>query len=82
MLGDTQQETLIQFMDAIAALCSPIQDKARIKALKEKVAVALAQVERDFPVSLQVKKSKSVVYYSCLLGPSYTFIYKIHLLVI
>ena len=55
MLGDNQQETLIQFMDAIAALCAPFQDKARIEALKEKVAVALARVERDFPVSLQVK---------------------------
>ena len=55
MLGDSQQETVIQFMDAIAAICAPSQDKARIEALKEKVAVALAQVERDFPVSLQVK---------------------------
>ena len=55
MLGVSQQETLIQFMDAIAAICAPTQDKATIEALKDKVAVALAQVERDFPVSLQVK---------------------------
>lgn len=54
MLGDRQQETLILFMDAIAALCAPHQDTSNIETLKEKLAVALAQMERDFPVSLQV----------------------------
>lgn len=41
MLGDSQKETVIQFMDAIAAICAPSQDKERIEALKEKVAVLL-----------------------------------------
>ena len=57
MLGDCQQETLIHFMDVIAALCAPCQKTANMETLKEKVAVALARVERDFPVSLQVINS-------------------------
>ena len=55
MLGDRQRETLVQFLDAIAELCAPCQDQAKIGALKEKVDVALALLERDFPLSLQVK---------------------------
>ena len=55
MLGNRQRETLVQFLDAIAELCAPCQDQAKIGALKEKVDVALALLERDFPLSLQVK---------------------------
>ena len=55
MLGDRQRESLVLFMDAIAALCVPYQDASRIPVLKEQVDVALAHVERDFPLSLQVK---------------------------
>ena len=55
MLGDRQRETLVQFLDAIAELCAPCQDQAKIGALKEKVDLALALLERDFPLSLQVK---------------------------
>lgn len=56
MLGDQQIESLVLFMDAIAALCVPVQDEGKIPLLKEQVCVALAQVERDFPLSLLVKK--------------------------
>ena len=52
MLGDEQRQTVILFMDAIAALCAPSQDAAKIEHLKEQVNVALAQLERDFPLSL------------------------------
>ena len=54
MLGERQKETLVLFLDAIAALCAPSQDQAKIEFLKEKVDVALTLVERDFPLSLQV----------------------------
>ena len=57
MLGDRQRQTLVQFLDAIAELCAPCHDQAKIGVLKEKVDVALALLERDFPLSLQVKDS-------------------------
>ena len=58
MLGDQQRESLVLFMDAIAVLCVPVQDEGKIPLLKEQVGVGLAQIERDFPLSLQVKKGK------------------------
>ena len=66
MLGDRQRESSVLFMDAIAALCVPYQNASRIPMLKEQVDVALAHVERDFPLSLEVKdpycmSSKSVL---------------------
>jgi len=57
MLGDEQHETVVCFMDAIAALCAPSQDTAKIDKLQEQVDVALARMERDFPLSLQVNVS-------------------------
>lgn len=69
MLGDEQRKTIILFTDAIAALCAPSQDAAKIEHLKEQVNVALARLERDFPLSLQVRLQckclKSIV--SCVL---------------
>ena len=53
-MEDAQRESLVMFMDAIAALCAPLQGEAKIPSLKEKVDVALARLERDFPLSLQV----------------------------
>ena len=55
MLGDEQHKTVILFMDAIAAICAPSEDTAKIEHLKEQVNVALARLERDFPLSLQVR---------------------------
>ena len=54
MLGNEQQESLILFMDAIAAICAPSQSRESIQSLKQQVVVALARLERDFPLSLQV----------------------------
>ena len=44
---------MVQFFDAIAELCAPYPDQAKIGVLKVDVAIAL--LERDFPLSLQVK---------------------------
>ena len=54
MLGDRQQESLILFVNFIAALCAPTQDLSKMESLKEQVQTALARLERDFPLSLQV----------------------------
>ena len=55
MLGHNQQESLILFTDAISALCAPSHEEANLQLLKDQVTVALARLERDFPLSLQVK---------------------------
>ena len=54
MLRDRQQESLILFVNSIAALCAPTQDLLKIESLKEQVQTALARLERDFPLSIQV----------------------------
>ena len=54
MLGDRQQESLILFVNFIAALCAPTQDLSKLESLKEQVQTALARLESDFPLSLQV----------------------------
>ena len=77
MLGDEQHKTIILFTDAIAALCAPSQDAAKIEHLKEQVNVALARLERDFPLSLQVRLQckclKSIVSWVLLLLETKTF---------
>ena len=75
MLGDQQRESLVLFMDAIAALCAPVQNEGKIPFLKEQVGVALARVERDFPLSLQVKKAE-------IACERYNKIHCVHLLLI
>lgn len=72
MLGDEQRKTIILFTDAIAALCAPSQDAAKIEHLKEQVNVALARLERDFALSLQVRL-KSIVSWVLLLLETKTF---------
>ena len=54
MLKDQQNEALVRFCDAIAALCAPIQDEAKLGQLREQVDIALALMEAAFPLSLQV----------------------------
>lgn len=77
MLGDEQRKTIILFTDAIAALCAPSQDAAKIEHLKEQVNVALARLERDFPLPLQVRLQckclKSIVSWVLLLLETKTF---------
>ena len=54
MLGKQQEETLIFFLDTVALLLSESQIHCRVKELKDRVNVALALLERDFPISIQV----------------------------
>ena len=54
LLGQTQQSTFFRFLDVIASLCKDSVSKDDIPALCKELNVALALVERDFPVSVQV----------------------------
>ena len=54
MLGAKQRSSLFYFIDALAWLFSEQQDKSKISELREQVNVALALMERDFPVAIQV----------------------------
>ena len=54
LLKDQQSEALVSFCDALAALCAPTQDKAKLAQLRQQVDVALALMEAAFPLSLQV----------------------------
>lgn len=51
LLGQKQRST---FLNVIALLCKDSVSKDDIPALCEELNVALALVERDFPVSMQV----------------------------
>ena len=54
MLGRKQEETLIFFLDTVTLLLSESHVNCKLKELKDKLNVALALIERDFPISIQV----------------------------
>jgi hypothetical protein len=53
-LGTKQQNTLFFFLDTVTSLLAEYQDPAALESLKSQVSTALAMLERDFPVSVQV----------------------------
>ena len=55
MLGRKQQESLIKFFDAIKSALAESHDVTKISKLNNELHVALALMERDFPISIQVK---------------------------
>ena len=57
LLGQKQRSTFFRFLNVIALLCKDSVSKDDIPALCEELNVALALVERDFPVSMQVNFS-------------------------
>lgn len=54
LLGDTQRQTLFYLLDTLTALLSPKITPSMIKNLERMVPIALARLERDFPISIQV----------------------------
>ena len=54
LLGRRQRSTFFRFLNVIASLCKDSVSTDDIPALCEELNVALALVERDFPVSVQV----------------------------
>lgn len=62
LLGSDQRITLFKFFDVLSALCDDVQDRGRQEMLLEETNVALALIERDFPISVQVQVY-SILYY-------------------
>lgn len=54
MLGAEQRSSLFRFLDALTQLYSEKHDKLKLSELRVELNVALALMERDFPVSIQV----------------------------
>lgn len=58
MLGRKQRETLYCFLDHIASLLGESHDPALLDQLGDLIHIALARLERDFPISIQVGHRK------------------------
>jgi len=54
LLGKQQQETLYFFFDTITTLLAESHKKDNLAKLRDNLNNALAMLERDFPVSVQV----------------------------
>lgn len=55
LLGKNQRTTIFKLFDILAALCDDFQDSRQVEALEEEINVVLALIERDFPISIQVR---------------------------
>ena len=54
MLGKNQRDTLFFYLETIKSVLAESHQQASLSALKEKLDIALAMLERDFPISIQV----------------------------
>ena len=54
LLGKRQQESLFKFLDAVSDLCSDEQPASNVD-LEDNLNHACALMERDWPISLQVR---------------------------
>ncbi len=54
MLGERQRETFFFFLDVIARVVQELHSQSDLDALEEDMNIALALLERDFPMSKQV----------------------------
>lgn len=54
LLAPQQEQSLFFFLDSLAKLLRETHLKDELPKLEEEMNVALALIERDFPVSLQV----------------------------
>ena len=55
MLGTNQRQTLFELLDVLSHLCHDEQDPSLLDQLESSVNVVCAKLERDFPISVQVK---------------------------
>ena len=53
-LGDKQRETLFFFLDVITTILEEVHSSSRLDELQVQVDTALALMERDFPITVQV----------------------------
>ena len=75
MLGRKQQGSLIYFFDAIKSALAESHDVTKISKLKDELNIALALMERDFPISIQVKLIIYVPYVHVHVPYVYIYIY-------
>ena len=54
MLGKDQQETLYYFLDCLTAILAESHVHDNLNKLRSDFNTALAMLERDFPLSIQV----------------------------
>lgn len=54
MLGETQRKALFHFLDSLSLLLSESIKKSNVRDIESRLHHSLAQMERDFPMTLQV----------------------------
>lgn len=54
MLGENQRETFFFFLDTISLLLAESHDPCVLDNLGNQMSIALARLERDYPVSIHV----------------------------
>ncbi len=54
MLGSQQRKTLFFFLDVIRMVLDEAQSAEQLDELETQMNVALALIERDFPITVQV----------------------------
>ena len=64
LLPKQQEDTLFLFVDAITSVLAESHNNKELNKLKEDLNTAIALLERDFPVSIQVHKFPSSIFYS------------------
>ena len=69
MLGDSQRQTLFYFLDTIALACSEGVTPTLIDEVDSRFYRALALIERDFPICVQVTMLK-ILFYSIIIHVS------------
>lgn len=54
LLGCEQRETLFSLLDALTSLLAETHKRDEVGGLQKQLNMALAMLERDFPISVQV----------------------------
>ena len=54
-LGERQRKTLFRFLDSLRDLVNEEQDIGRLETIETELNLTLALMERDFPITIQVK---------------------------
>lgn len=54
-LGNKQRKTFFHLLDVLNKLTSDVQKIDELDSLEKEVAVVCTEIQRDFPISIQVK---------------------------
>ena len=55
MLGDEQRQTLVFFLDTLSTVVSESHQSGAFPDIQERLNMALALLERDFPIPVMVQ---------------------------